>query len=136
MAALDFGAARIGLAVADELGKLAHPRPFLPARPREAAMLALVSLAQTEGITLFLVGLPRNLDGTWGPAAKSARDFAKEVHLRTGRRVRLIDERLSTVQASRLLHEAGHSAKRQKTQIDSAAAAVLLQSYLDGVSDS
>lgn len=130
-AALDYGRARIGVAVADELGLLAHPRKHVSARPPARALRELRRLAEEEGITLFLVGLPRNMDGTEGLSARRARSFAEEVGQFTGVPVQLVDERLSTVQAQAKLHEAGRSSKDSRRDIDSASAAILLQSHLD-----
>jgi putative Holliday junction resolvase len=131
VAALDFGKARIGVAVSDELGLLAHPRPFLPARNRKAALAALGLLQREEGIERFLVGLPRRLGGEAGTTADEVIRFAQEVSDLTGCEVELVDERLSTVQASRALREGGLSSKEQRGRVDSAAAAILLQAWLD-----
>jgi putative Holliday junction resolvase len=130
-AALDFGAVRVGLAVADELGLLAHPRPHLSGRDRGALLRALRELQEREHIGLFLVGLPRELGGREGPAARRARAFALELERATPARVELCDEWLSTREASKRLRAQGLSEKAQRSRIDSAAAALLLQSWLD-----
>ncbi|HET9955507.1 MAG TPA: Holliday junction resolvase RuvX [Polyangiaceae bacterium] len=130
-AALDFGTVRIGLAVADELGLLAHPRPHLNGADLEGAFKQLEALVEAEGIELFVVGLPRSLDGKEGPAAKRARVFAKRLKGRTKARVVLVDEWLSTKEATQRLREQGLDSRAQRSRVDSAAAAVLLQSYLD-----
>jgi len=129
--ALDYGDKRIGVAVSDETRTLATPQPFLPAKPFKPFLASLKILIKEKEISLILVGMPRNMDGTYGPAAEKVREFIH--HLKGNILVPLqtIDERLSTVQASRALHEAGHNAKSQKTRIDSAAAQIILQSYLD-----
>jgi putative Holliday junction resolvase len=131
-AAVDFGLSRIGVAVADELGMLAHPRPVIPARPPARALRALGQLVKEEGIDLFLVGLPLHLDGSESLSSKRARKFAEELAQATGVTVELVDERLSTVEAQARLTEAGRSARTSKELIDSASAAVLLQAYLNG----
>jgi putative Holliday junction resolvase len=131
VAALDFGKARIGVAISDELGLLAHPRPFLPGKNRRAVLESLRRLREEEGITCFLVGLPLRLGGEAGSTADEVIRFAQEVCDHTGCEVELIDERLSTVQASRALRDGGLSSKQQRSRIDSAAAAVLLQAWLD-----
>jgi putative Holliday junction resolvase len=132
VAALDFGKARIGVAVSDELGLLAHPRPFIPAKNRKAALAAVRRLKEEEAIERFLVGLPLRLGGEAGSTAAEVTRFAQEVCDQTGCEVELVDERLSTVQASRALRDGGLSSKDQRGRIDSAAAAVLLQAWLDG----
>ncbi|MFO0570907.1 MAG: Holliday junction resolvase RuvX [Polyangiaceae bacterium] len=131
-AALDLGSVRVGLAVADDLGVLAHPRPFLDARDPRALVARLGELARTEGIDRFLVGLPRRLDGREGPEARRARRFARELETRTGVAVELVDEWLSTKEATLRLRERGVKAKEARALVDSEAAAILLQSWLDG----
>lgn len=130
-AAIDLGAARVGLAVADELGWLAHPRPYLDGKNRPRLLRELARVAREENIGLFLVGLPKNLDDTEGPSARRARQFARELETATGVSVELIDERLSTVQAQARLHDQGLDVRKSRARIDSASAAILLQTYLD-----
>jgi putative Holliday junction resolvase len=129
--AIDLGKVRVGLAVADELGLMAHPRPFLDGRNRRALLESLADLADVEGISLFLVGLPRTLEGREGPPAKRARRFASDLGVRTGRPVELVDERLTTREARSRLRSQGLDERRLRGRVDSAAAAVLLQAWLD-----
>lgn len=130
-AAIDLGAVRVGLAVADDLGLLAHPRPFLDGKNPEALLRRLQELQQAEELQVFVLGLPRELSGREGPAAKRVRAFAKKLEQRTPARVELWDEWLSTREAAGRLRAQGLSAKQQRGRIDSAAAAILLQSWLD-----
>jgi putative Holliday junction resolvase len=130
-AAIDLGTVRVGLAVADELGLLAHPRPHLDGRDVPRLVAALRRMAGDEGIDLFLVGLPRALSGKEGAPARRARRFAEQLRERTGRPVELVDERLSTVEATARLREQGLDEREIRARVDSAAAAVLLQSWLD-----
>jgi putative Holliday junction resolvase len=131
-AAIDLGAVRVGLAVADDLGLLAHPRPFLDGRNQRALLQRLKELQLAEGIELFVVGLPRELSGREGPAAKRVRAFVRLLQQTTPAQVELYDEWLSTREASGRLRAQGLSARQQRGRIDSAAAAILLQSFLDG----
>ncbi len=131
VAALDYGRVRIGLALTDELGLLAHPRPYLDGRDPNRALQALGALVKAEGITRFLIGLPRHLDGREGLSARRARQFARRVQGATGVPVELVDEWLSTVEASGRLRAQGLSVREQRGRVDSAAAALLLQSWLD-----
>lgn len=130
-AAIDVGKSRIGVAVADELGLLAHPRPYVDGRDVRRAIQALLELARDEGVGLFLVGLPMQLDGREGLSARRARKFASDLAARSGVAVELVDERLSTVQARARLREQGIRDREARERIDSASAAVLLQAWLD-----
>ena len=134
-AALDFGKARIGLAVADELGLLAHPRPPLAAGSRKAALAALAALASAEKIERFVVGLPVTLSGEQGAAARRVRTFAQQVADATGCDVELWDERLTTVQAKRVLRDQGVSSRDERGVIDGVAACLILQAWLDARSN-
>jgi putative Holliday junction resolvase len=131
IAALDPGQARIGVAVSDELGMLAHPRPAIDARDRKRSLERLAKLAADEEIEKFIVGLPLDMRGDEGDAARKARAFAQSVADATERPVELVDERLTTVEAGRRLREGGTDARKGKRRIDGAAAAVLLQAWLD-----
>jgi putative Holliday junction resolvase len=131
VAAIDLGKARVGVAVADELGSMAHARPFLDGRSKKPLLAALVALAKEEAIQRFLVGLPLEMTGEEGPAARRAIAFAHELCEATGVEVELVDERLSTVEASRRLRDGGVKGRAQKALIDGAAAAVILQGWLD-----
>ena len=128
---LDLGAARCGVAIDDELGKLAHPRPNVPARDRKALVEALKELAKSEGAARFVVGLPLEMSGREGRAAHRVRVFAQQLADATGLDAELWDERLSTVEASRALRAAGQDARKQKATIDAAAATMILQAWLD-----
>ena len=134
VAGLDFGQARIGLAVSDEMGVLAHPRPFLDGRDVSGILKKLAGLARDEGWQRVILGLPRNLDGSEGLSARRARRFASLVERATGLPVEFLDERLSTREAKARLTEQGLTAKEQRSRIDSASAAILLQSWLDRAS--
>lgn len=131
VAAIDYGEVRVGVAVSDELGMLAHPRPHLDGRNRAVLFEALKELVRIESIERFIVGLPRNLDGSEGASARRARHFARHVERATGIPVALVDEWLTTREATRRLQEQGVDGKRGRSRVDSAAATILLQSYLD-----
>lgn len=131
-AGIDLGRVRVGLAVTDDLGLYAHPRPHLSGRDLGRLLGTLAALAERDGIVVFVVGLPRSLDGTEGAAAKRARDFARRLEARTSRRVELWDEWLTTREAMSRLRDQGLDARAARDRVDSAAAAILLQSWLDG----
>lgn len=131
--ALDHGTKRIGVAASDELKLLAQPLEFIPAESFDAVLARLCQLIAEKDVELIVIGMPRNMDGSHGPAAMAVRDFVDR--LRNQITVPLVtwDERLSSVQAHRLLRQAGHKAKQQKGKVDASAAAILLQSYLDSL---
>lgn len=131
-AGVDVGKVRVGVAVADELGLLAHPRAHLDGRDPRRALEALAALAEAEKIELFVVGLPRTLGGEEGPAARRARKFGRALGARTGVRIEFYDEWLSTREARSRLRDQGVDDRAARDRIDSAAAAVVLQSWLDG----
>jgi putative Holliday junction resolvase len=130
-AAIDLGSTRIGLAVSDELGLLAHPRPFLPASTVGQLVERLLVLCTTDCVEAFVIGLPKTLDGREGPLARRARVLATQLKQRSGCRVILVDERLSTHQAHSQLMNSGYDARERKSKVDSVAAAILLQTFLD-----
>lgn len=130
-AAVDLGKVRVGLAVSDELGLLAHPRPYLDGRNPGRLLQELAKIAEEDGIEVFLVGLPRTMSGEEGPPARRARRFAAKLEERTKKTIELVDERLSTREARARLRAGGASDREARARIDSASAAVLLQSWLD-----
>ncbi len=131
VAAVDLGKVRVGLAVSDELGAMAHPRPPLAGQSQKKLLAELARLARDEKVDRFLVGLPLDRQGGEGREAGRARRFAQALADETGRNVELIDERLSTVEATRRLREGGVPAKKSRMLVDGVAAAVLLQAWLD-----
>jgi len=128
---IDVGRVRVGVAVADELGLLAHPRAHVDGRDPRRAVEALQRLAALEQIGTFVVGLPRTLSGEEGPSARRARRFAEALRARTGLPVELYDEWLSTHEARARLRDQGVRDREARERVDSAAAAVVLQSWLD-----
>ncbi|MBJ7259678.1 MAG: Holliday junction resolvase RuvX [Chthoniobacterales bacterium] len=127
--AIDLGTVRTGVAVSDELGMLAQPWKTLPGGV--AALEAVVSAVEELKPSHILVGLPRNMNGSYGPAADAARGFADQLRGRVGCAVDLWDERLTTVAAQRALRESGRKARDQRGVVDQVAAQILLQSWLD-----
>jgi putative Holliday junction resolvase len=129
---IDLGASRIGIAISDELGMLAHPVETIP---NDSGFLSkLQKMVVEKGITAIVMGIPRNMDGSYGPAAEKAKLFLSQLKTEFPG-VQLIpwDERLTTMEAQRLLHAAGRDVKKSRPVIDQVAAQVILQSYLDSV---
>ena len=129
--AIDLGKARVGVAVSDELGLLAHPRPYLDGKSRKPLLAALVAMARDESVQRFLLGLPLEMTGEHGPAARRVLAFAQELADATGVEIELVDERLTTVEAAQQLRASGVGAREGKGLVDGVTAAVILQSWLD-----
>lgn len=134
--AVDPGSVRCGLAVSDELGTLATP---LDAFPRTASIkrdaAAIAGMAERLQAQRIVVGLPLRESGEAGPEALAAEEFADRVRRYTHIPVVLWDERLSSFEAETRLREAGVNARKMRERIDSQAAAVILESYLNHLRD-
>lgn len=128
---LDVGAKTIGVAVSDEMGWTAQGVSTLARRGLDADLAALRRLAGEWDAERIVVGLPRNMNGSLGPAARSVLEFAEAVRSALGLPVTTWDERLSTVAATRTLLEADVSRRRRRRVIDKLAAVFILQGYLD-----
>ncbi len=132
--ALDHGTKRIGVAVSDELKVIASPLEFIPAEELDAALRRLLELIQLKDVELILVGMPRNMDGSYGPSAEKVKEFVAQIRAVTQVPVRTWDERLTSAQANRVMIEANVRRDKRKEKVDAMAAAVLLQSFLDSQS--
>jgi len=132
--ALDHGTVRIGVAVSDELKMIALPLEFIPAEPLGGVFTRIGQLLQEKEVEQIVVGMPRNMDGTYGPAAEKVRGFVEQLRSITSVPIRLWDERLTSTQANRILIQGNVSRKNRKKVVDQTAAAILLQSYLDTLS--
>jgi len=130
---IDLGAKRIGVAVSDRTGTIATPLSvLLRSGSRDRDHRAIRDLVIEEEAEAVVVGLPRNMDGTLGPAGKAAVTEAEALATVVGVPVHLSDERRTTVTAERALMEGGLDAKQRRKVVDKVAAAVLLQHWLDG----
>jgi putative Holliday junction resolvase len=131
--ALDHGTKRIGVAISDELKMLAQPLEYIPAEPFADFLARLKQLLLEKEIELVLVGMPRNMDGSYGPAALKVQDFVAALGNATTVPIKTWDERLTSVQANRFLIQNKVRREKRKEKVDKTAAAILLQSYLDGL---
>jgi len=132
--ALDPGTKRVGVAVSDELKLIAQPLEFIPAAPFAAFVDRLQTILAEKEIELILVGMPRNMDGTYGPAAQKVQEFVAALKLAVKVPIKTWDERLTSAQANRLLIQGNVRRDKRKQKVDQTAAAILLQSYLDQLS--
>jgi len=121
----------MGIAVSDELRTIAQPLEFIPAEPFSAFLGRLNTLIVEKSVELIVIGMPRNMDGTFGPAAERVNQFIAALKAAVQIPARTWDERLTSAQANRLLIGANIRRRQRKEKIDAAAAAILLQSFLD-----
>lgn len=128
---IDHGEARIGLAISDDLGMLAHPLETIVLKTTPDALGRIAQIVEREKIGTIILGMPRNMNGTYGPASEKVRAFAEALRTRVPCEVRLWDERLTSVAAQRSLHESGRNAKNSREVIDQVAAQLILQGWLD-----
>ncbi len=131
--ALDHGSRRIGVALSDELKLIAQPLEYIPAEPLADFQARLKQLVQERDVELILVGMPRNMDGTYGPAAAKVQEFVGALKAAVNVPIKTWDERLTSVQANRLLIQGNVRRDKRKEKVDKMAAAILLQSYLDSL---
>jgi putative Holliday junction resolvase len=131
--ALDLGSVRVGVAVGDDGPRLAFPREALRRAPgRDEDHRRIADLVVEEAVDVVVVGLPRSLDGSLGPAARAALDEVDALRVALPVPVEVHDERLTTVAADRALAGAGVRGRERRASIDSAAAALLLESWFAG----
>ena len=128
---IDYGTVRIGLALSDPIGILATPLPFLKNNSPSQVISALSALIETHQITGLVIGMPRNMDGTYGPSAQKVRDFIAQIQKSISLPITPIDERLTTAQASKQLSGIGLNQKQLRKKVDSSSASLILQQYLD-----
>lgn len=130
---IDLGTKRVGVAVSDPTGTLASPHVVLERSGERAAdHRRLADIVAEVGAERVVVGLPLSLDGRMGPAARAAAAEAEELAAVVGVPLETCDERLTTVTAQQALRAGGTTGRRQRPVVDKAAAAVLLQAWLDG----
>ena len=126
---LDVGDRRIGLALSDPTGLLASPFGVVERGPSDLA--DIVSVSEENEVAEIVVGLPLSLSGDSGRQAGKVRAFIRDLKSQTELPIKTVDERLSTVQAQGMLHQSERRRRGDRGQLDSAAAAIILQTYLD-----
>ncbi|HWP85886.1 MAG TPA: Holliday junction resolvase RuvX [Terriglobia bacterium] len=129
--AIDLGDRRMGLAISDPLGLTAQGLPTAERRNRREDMNYIRSLVRRHGVRRVVIGHPINMDGTAGPRAEAARNFAARLAKHLGIDVVLWDERLTSVEAGRLLRQAGLGAEQRAQAVDQVAAVLLLENFLE-----
>lgn len=132
---LDLGDRRIGVALSDPEGWLATGLTVLHRTSLERDLATLADLARRYEVQVMVLGLPRRLDGSLGPQARKTIAFGQELQRRLGIQVVYWDESLSTVEAEQAMIEAGVSRAKRKKKVDLVAATLILQSYLNHLSE-
>ena len=128
--AIDYGDAHTGIAVSDATGFLAGYTTTINSRKAEVVLEEIANLVTTHSVDELVMGFPKNMDGTEGPRAELYRSFAAQIEEKTGLKPVLWDERRTTVDAHRILFEAGKNAKKRKKTVDAVAATLILEGYL------
>lgn len=128
---LDHGTRRVGVAVSDEMHMIALPLEYIAPEPFADFLKRLKEILREKEIELILIGMPRNMDGSYGPAALKVQEFAAALKDAVTIPLKLWDERLTTTQAQKFLIQGGMRRDKRKEKVDQTAAAILLQSYLD-----
>ena len=129
--ALDHGTKRIGVAVSDELKMIASPLEYVLAEPFADFLSRLKEIIREKEVELIIIGMPRNMDGSYGPAALKVQEFVGVLRDAVAIPIKTLDERLTTAQAQRFLIQGNVRREKRKEKVDKTAAAILLQSYLD-----
>ena len=129
--ALDHGTKRIGVAVSDELKMIAQPLEYILTEPFETFLVRLRQIMAEKEVELVFIGMPRNMDGTYGPAAQKVQEFIAQLKPEISVPIKTLDERLTSAQANRVLLQGNVRRADRKQKVDAMAAAIMLQSYLD-----
>ncbi len=128
--AIDYGDAHTGVAISDPTGFLAGTTTTVNSRKADVVLEELCKLIKQHNVDELVMGFPRNMDGTEGPRADLYREFAARLEEASGMPVKLWDERRTTIDAHRILFEAGKNAKKRKKTVDAVAASLILEGYL------
>ncbi len=127
---IDYGDARIGLAVSDPMGILAGEAWTMEEWNMERAAARIADEAARRSVERIVLGLPKNMDGTEGPRAEKSREFKSLLEAQTGLEVVLWDERRSSIEAHAILHAGGKKEKDHRKTVDAVAASLILEGYL------
>lgn len=131
--AVDYGDARTGIAVSDEMGVLAGEAFVITEWSPVRVASKIADAAQSRRVGRIVLGYPKNMDGTLGPRAEKSEAFAALLRDEYGLDIVLWDERRTTVDAHRILSEAGVSGKKRKGTVDAVAATLILEGYLNSI---
>ncbi len=128
--AIDYGDARTGIAISDIMGSIVGSSTVIHSWNTEKTADEICRLTHENGVQRLVMGFPRNMDGTEGPRAELYREFAALVENKSGMKVRLWDERRSTIEAHQILSDNNYHGKKRKNTVDAVAASLILEGYL------
>jgi len=128
--AVDYGDARTGIAISDPTGFLTGETTTISSYRAEVVAEEIVKLCESRRVERIVVGRPLNMNGTAGDRAQKCEDFAQSLREKTGLEVALWDERLTSVDANRILSDAGKKKGKQRARVDAVAASLILEGYL------
>ena len=129
--ALDLGGQRIGVALTDALRVLASPLTTLRAQPRAAAIEQIAGLIASNEVAELVIGLPLTLSGEVGPQAKVVQEFVEALRPHVSVPIHMVDERLTSVEAERMMVEMGIKREQRKARIDEVAASLILRDFIE-----
>ena len=129
--ALDVGGRRIGVALSDPTRVLASPLTTLRAEPRARVIAEIAALVERHAVAAVVVGLPLTLSGQVGPQAQLVQAFAEELRAALHVPIHMLDERLTSVAAERMMQDLGIKPERRRARIDEVAASIILQDFLE-----
>ena len=130
--ALDYGEARIGVAISDPMGLVAQPLETIETQRGDSAALARIAeIVKAKEVGQIVIGLPLHMSGRSGPEVERTNAFGEKVRKRTGVPVEYLDERWTSREAERMLTDAGVSQKKQRGRVDPIAASLLLRTWLE-----
>lgn len=128
---IDFGDARIGLALSDSMGIIASGLEVHKVKNMDESASYIAEVAKKNQVGNIVIGLPFNMDGSSGPRCERTKEFANLVKEKTNLPIEFIDERLTTVESEKVLIEAGKNRDQRKELIDMISATIILQTYLN-----
>ncbi|MBL7072507.1 MAG: Holliday junction resolvase RuvX [Candidatus Omnitrophica bacterium] len=128
---LDIGSKKIGVALSDQTGQIASASEVISRKSDSVAICRIKQIAEEFNVKKIVVGLPVNMDGSYGPSAKMSEKFAEKIKKEIEIDICFWDERLSTKEAENIMISASVSRKKRKGVIDKLAAQIILQGYLD-----
>ncbi len=129
--AIDYGDARIGLATSDLTGSICGEAWVLPVSDVQKAAEQIILEVKNREVSKIVLGLPKNMDGTEGERAQKSHDFKAMLENLGAPEVVLWDERRTTVDAHRILHDSGYKMKKHKKKVDAVAASLILEGFLN-----